>query len=66
MKDVQLRLRLLFRLRNSHGVAAAALAGSLDAGRHLVLLLAATDLMVCFAAAWLARKMAQKTIRHTP
>jgi hypothetical protein len=42
--------------------AAAALGDSLDAGRHLLLFHAATDLTVCFAAAWLA----QKTIRHTP
>ena len=52
--------------------AAAALADSLDAGRHLFLFHAATDLTVCFAAAWLIEKwQAQKwpvpkTIRHTP
>ena len=45
--------------------AAAALADSLDAGRHLFLFHAATDLTVCFAAAWLVQKI-QKTIRHTP
>ena len=42
--------------------AAAALGDSLDAGRHLFLFHAATDLTICFAAAWLL----QKTIRHTP
>lgn len=41
---------------------AAALGDSLDAGRHLFLFHAATDLTVCFAGAWLI----QKTIRHTP
>jgi hypothetical protein len=41
---------------------AAALADCLDAGRHLFLFQAATDLTICFAAAWLL----QKTIRHTP
>jgi hypothetical protein len=46
--------------------AAAALGDSLDAGRHLFLFHAATDLTVCFAAAWLAQKLIQKTIRHTP
>jgi hypothetical protein len=54
--------------------AAAALADSLDAGRHLFLFHAATDLTVCFAAAWLAQelaqelvqKMIQKTMRHNP
>jgi hypothetical protein len=52
--------------------AAAALADSLDAGRHLFLFHAVTDLTVCFAAAWLIEKwQAQKwpvpkTIRHTP
>ena len=52
--------------------AAAALADSLDAGRHLFLFHAATDLTVCFAAAWLIEKWqaqkwpVQKTIRHTP
>jgi hypothetical protein len=42
--------------------ALAALGDSLDAGRHLFLLHAATDLTICFAAAWVL----QKTIRHTP
>jgi hypothetical protein len=42
--------------------AAAALGDSLDAGRHLFLFHAATDLTVCFAAAWLF----QKTMRHMP
>ena len=42
--------------------AAAALGDSLDAGRHLFLFHAATDLAVCFAAAWLV----QKIMRHTP
>lgn len=37
--------------------AAAALLDALDAGRHLFLFHAATDLTVCFAAAWLARKV---------
>jgi hypothetical protein len=37
--------------------AAAALLDSLDAGRHLFIFHAATDLTVCFAAAWLARKV---------
>src|ERR1035437_6050760 len=46
--------------------AAAALADSLDAGRHLFLFHAATDLTVCFAAAWLLQKMAQKMMRQTP
>ena len=41
---------------------AAALADCLDAGRHLFLFQAATDLTICFAVAWLL----QKTIRHTP
>ena len=51
---------------------AAALGDALDAGRHLFLFHAATDLTVCFAAAWLIEKwQAQKwpvpkTIRHTP
>ena len=49
---------------------AAALADCLDAGRHMFLFQAATDLTVGFAAAWLAQKtaqkMAQKAIRHTP
>ena len=40
----------------------AALGDSLDAGRHLFLFQAATDLTICFAAAWLV----QKTIRHRP
>jgi hypothetical protein len=42
--------------------AAAALGDALDAGRHLLLFHAATDLTVCFAAGWLV----QKTMRHTP
>jgi hypothetical protein len=42
--------------------ALAALGDSLDAGRHLFLFHAATDLTICFAAGWLI----QKTIRHTP
>ena len=42
--------------------SAAALGDSLDAARHLFLFHAATDLTICFAAAWLL----QKTIRHTP
>ncbi|MCX6630586.1 MAG: hypothetical protein NTW28_23470, partial [Candidatus Solibacter sp.] len=46
--------------------AAAALVDSLDAGRHLFLFHAATDLTVCFAAAWLVQKLLQKTMRHTP
>jgi hypothetical protein len=51
--------------------AAAALGDALDAGRHLFLFHAATDLTVCFAAAWLvqkglAQKMVPRTIRHTP
>ena len=47
--------------------AAAALGDSLDAGRHLFLFHAATDLTVCFAAAWLLQKgLLPKTIRHTP
>jgi hypothetical protein len=46
--------------------AAAALGDSLDAARHLFLFHAATDLTICFAASWLAQKMVQKTIRHTP
>jgi hypothetical protein len=41
---------------------AAALGDSLDAARHLFLFHAATDLTICFAAAWVL----QKTIRHTP
>jgi hypothetical protein len=45
---------------------AAALADCLDTGRHLFLFQAATDLTVCFAAAWLAQRMVQKMIRHTP
>ena len=45
---------------------AAALGDSLDAGRHLFLFHAATDLTVCFAAAWLAQKSVQKTMRHMP
>jgi hypothetical protein len=46
--------------------AAAALLDSLDAGRHLFVFHAATDLTFCFAAAWLAQKIFQKTARHTP
>ena len=47
--------------------AVAALGDSLDAGRHLFLFHAATDLTVCFAAGWLVEKwLAQKTMRHTP
>ena len=42
--------------------AAAALGDALDAGRHLFLFQAATDLTVCFAAGWLV----QKTMRQTP
>jgi hypothetical protein len=46
---------------------AAALGDSLDAGRHLLLFQAATDLTICFAAAWLVQKgLVPKTIRHTP
>ena len=44
----------------------AALGDSLDAGRHLFLFHAATDLTICFAAAWLIQKGFPKTIRHTP
>src|ERR1019366_4940010 len=36
--------------------AAAALGDALDAGRHLFLFHAATDLTVCFAAGWLLEK----------
>jgi len=43
-------------------LAVAALGDSLDPSRHLFLFHAATDLTVCFAAAWLL----QKTMRHTP
>jgi hypothetical protein len=46
--------------------ALAALGDSLDPGRHLFLFQAATDLTVCFAAAWLIQKGFPKTIRHTP
>jgi hypothetical protein len=46
--------------------ALAALGDSLDAGRHLFLFQAATDLTICFAAAWLLQKGFPKTIRHTP
>jgi hypothetical protein len=46
--------------------ALAALGDSLDAGRHLFLFHAATDLTICFAAAWLLQKGLPKTIRHTP
>jgi hypothetical protein len=47
--------------------AVAALGDSLDAGRHLFLFHAATDLTVCFAAGWLVAKWpVQKTMRHTP
>jgi hypothetical protein len=47
--------------------AVAALGDSLDAGRHLFLFHAATDLTVCFAAGWLVEKWpVQKTMRHTP
>ena len=44
----------------------AALGDSLDAGRHLFLFHAATDLTICFAAAWLIQNGLPKTIRHTP
>ena len=44
----------------------AALGDSLDPGRHLFLFHAATDLTICFAAAWLLQKGLPKTIRHTP
>jgi hypothetical protein len=44
----------------------AALGDSLDAGRHLFLFHAATDLTICFAAAWLIQKGFPRTIRHTP
>jgi hypothetical protein len=46
--------------------ALAALGDSLDAGRHLFLFQAATDLTICFGAAWLLQKGLPKTIRHTP
>jgi hypothetical protein len=46
--------------------ALAALGDSLDAGRHLFLFQAATDLTICFAAAWLVQKGFPRTIRHTP
>ena len=46
--------------------ALAALGDSLDAGRHLFLFHAATDLTFCFAATWLLQKGLPKTIRHTP
>src|ERR1019366_3380251 len=51
--------------------AAAALGDALDAGRHLFLFHAATDLTVCFAAGWLLEKwllewLLQNTMRHTP
>ena len=47
--------------------AAAALGDALDAGRHLFLFQAATDVTVCFAAAWLLQKWpVPRTIRHTP
>jgi hypothetical protein len=46
--------------------ALAALGDSLDAGRHLFLFQAATDLTICFAAAWLLQKGLPKTMRHTP
>jgi hypothetical protein len=46
--------------------ALAALGDSLDAGRHLFLFQTATDLTICFAAAWLLQKGFPKTIRHTP
>jgi hypothetical protein len=41
---------------------AAALGDSLDAGRHLFLFHAATDLTICFAAGWAI----QKAMRHKP
>ena len=44
----------------------AALGDSLDAGRHLFLFHAATDLTFCFAAAWLLQNWLPKAIRHTP
>jgi hypothetical protein len=46
--------------------ALAALGDSLDAGRHLFLFHAATDLTICFAVAWLLQKGLPRTIRHTP
>ena len=46
--------------------ALAALGDSLDAGRHLFLFQAVTDLTLCFAAAWLIQKGLPRTIRHTP
>ena len=46
--------------------ALAALGDSLDPGRHLFLFQAATDLTICFAAAWLAQKGFPRTNRHTP
>jgi hypothetical protein len=46
--------------------AAAALGDALDAGRHLFLFHAATDLTVCFAAGWLLEWLLQNTMRHTP
>ncbi|MCU1238281.1 MAG: hypothetical protein JWP63_6248 [Candidatus Solibacter sp.] len=42
--------------------AAAGLGDSLDAGRHLFLFHAATDLTLCFAAAWAI----QRAMRHKP
>lgn len=44
---------------------AASLGDALDAGRHLFLFHAATDLTVCFAVAWLARGYTAKR-RSTP
>jgi hypothetical protein len=46
---------------------AAALLDALDAGRHLLVFQAATDLTVCFAAGWLVQKwLVQKAMRQTP
>jgi hypothetical protein len=45
----------------------AALGDSLDAGRHLFLFHAATDLTICFGAAWLLQKVVvPRTMRQTP
>ena len=46
--------------------AAASLGDSLDAGRHLFLFHAATDLTLCFAVGWVIQMAIQKAMRHRP